>query len=239
MVKLAAKLTANRGVKMVTTGISGVRLTEKRWLYILGLSASMALSACVSPADAERSVTRTDSPPMGWDHRPEAESWTTATLLAVSSKDADLAQSVPNDIAAWCPGYASAAITERRMFWAGLLSKVAKYESSWNPAAAGGGGRYIGLMQISPRTAGNNGCAATSANALKDGAANLQCAVIIMSQQVARDGVVAGSGNRGAGRDWMPFRDRAKRAEIAAWTASQPYCTKRVASAVKPRPSRS
>lgn len=176
---------------------------------------------------------------MGWDHRPEAESWTTATLLAVSSKDADLAQAVPDDIAAWCPGYASATLAERRMFWAGLLSKVAKYESSWNPAAAGGGGRYIGLMQISPRTAGNYGCDATSAKELKDGAANLQCAVTILSQQIARDGVVAGNGTRGAGRDWMPFRDRAKRAEIAAWTASQPYCTEGVAAAALPRSPRS
>ncbi len=125
------------------------------------------------------------------------------------------------------------------MFWAGLLSKVAKYESSWNPAAAGGGGLYIGLMQISPRTAGNYGCEATSAKALKDGAANLQCAVTILSQQVARDGVVAGQGNRGAGRDWMPFRDRAKRAEIAGWTKSQPYCSEGVASVALTRSPRS
>lgn len=199
----------------------------------------MALSGCVYPADAERSGAKGDSPAMGWDHRPEAARWTAATLVAVSARDADLAAGVPDDIAAWCPGYSSASIEERRMFWAGLLSKVAKYESSWNPAAAGGGGRYIGLMQISPKTAGNHGCAATSAKALKDGAANLQCAVTILSRQVARDGVVAGKGNRGAGRDWMPFRDRKKRAEIAEWTGAQPYCTEGLASVAPPRSPRS
>jgi len=183
------------------------------------------LAGCVSAAETERSDSRPDSPPMGWDHRPEAAAWTEATLVAVSTKDADLAQLVPADIEAWCPGYATADLSERRSFWAGILSKVAKYESSWNPAAAGGGGRYIGLMQISPQTAANFGCEATSTKALKDGSANLQCAVEIMSDQVARDGLVAGGGNRGIGRDWMPLRDGGKRAEIAAWTRAQPYCS--------------
>ncbi len=200
-------------------------MTENRRTYILGLCAALTLAGCVSAAETDRPVTRADSPPMGWDHRPEAATWTEATLVAVSTKDADLAKLVPGDIKAWCPGYETADLAERRSFWAGILSKVAKYESSWNPAAAGGGGRYIGLMQISPRTASNYGCAATSAKALKDGSANLQCAVEIMSEQVARDGLVAGGGNRGIGRDWMPLRDRGKRAEIAAWTRAQPYCS--------------
>lgn len=210
---------------MVSTGISGVRRAQKRPLYTLGLSAALVLAGCVSAAETERSDSRPDSPPMGWDHRPEAAAWTEATLVAVSTKDADLAQLVPADIEAWCPGYATADLSERRSFWAGILSKVAKYESSWNPAAAGGGGRYIGLMQISPQTAANFGCEATSTKALKDGSANLQCAVEIMSDQVARDGLVAGGGNRGIGRDWMPLRDGGKRAEIAAWTRAQPYCS--------------
>ncbi len=166
-----------------------------------------------------------DSPAMGWDSRPEAAKWTKATLVALSSKDGELAGTVPGDIETFCPGYPAAGMEDRRAFWAGLLSRVAKYESSWNPAAAGGGGRYIGLMQISPRSAANHGCSATTAVALKDGSANLQCAVEIISGQVARDGLVAGSGNRGVGRDWMPFRNAEKRGEIAAWTRAQPYCT--------------
>jgi hypothetical protein len=83
---------------------------------------------------------------------------------------------------------------------------VAKYESTWNENASGGGGRWIGLMQISPRSAANYGCDATSVGALKDGEANLECAVEIMSTQVAKDGLVAGGGNRGIGRDWAPLR---------------------------------
>lgn len=191
------------------------------------LLAALALTACgpVKLPDLAGMLPDLGGlPAMRWDHRPEAAAWTEATLAAVAQQDDVLAARVPADIKAWCPGYETASTADRRAFWAGLLSAVAKYESSWNPAASGGGGRYIGIMQISPKSAANHGCAATSAKALKDGAANLQCAVEMMATQVARDGVVAGKGNRGAGRDWMPFRKAANRAAMSDWTRSQSYC---------------
>ncbi len=188
-----------------------------------GICAALALSGCLStqPKDAMSFV----APPMQWDHHPEGQEWTESTLVAVSTKDPLLSARVPADIDAWCPGYAEAPVEERRAFWTGLLSAVAKYESTWNPVASGGGGRWIGLMQISPRSAANYGCEATSAGALKDGEANLECAVEIMSEQVAKDGLVAGGGNRGIGRDWAPLRSAEKRAAMAAWTREQPYCS--------------
>lgn len=161
---------------------------------------------------------------MRWDHRPEAAEWTARSLAAIAAQDATLAAQVPADIETWCPGYEENGLADRRAFWAGMLSAVAKYESSWNPTASGGGGRYIGLMQISPGSARNYGCTATSAGALKDGAANLECAVEMIAHHVAQDEVVAGPGNRGVGRDWMPLRKAAKRAEIAGWTRAQSYC---------------
>ena len=161
---------------------------------------------------------------MGWDARPEAAEWTSATLAAVAQYDGVLAGAVPGDIKAWCPGYAKNELAERRAFWAGLLSALAKPESGWNPRAAGGGGRYIGLLQISPQTARANGCEAGSATALKDGAANLACGVKIMARQVAQDGVVAGNGRQGLGRDWGPFNKASARAGMAGWTAKQSYC---------------
>lgn len=184
--------------------------------------AALALSACI-PLQSKDEMSFV-SPPMQWDHHPQGEDWTELTLVAISTKDPLLSQRVPADIQTWCPGYADAPVEERRAFWAGLLSAVAKYESTWNPVASGGGGRWIGLMQISPRSAANYGCEATSAGALKDGEANLECAVEIMSEQVAKDGLVAGGGNRGIGRDWAPLRNDSKRAAMAAWTRQQPYC---------------
>jgi hypothetical protein len=163
-------------------------------------------------------------PAMRWDHRPEAAEWTGRTLAAIARHDDVLAGKIPADIESWCPGYATASRPERRAFWAGLLSAIAKYESSWNPRASGGSGRYVGVMQISPESAAHYSCAARSVEALKDGAANLECAVQFMAQNVGRDGVVAGKGNRGVGRDWMPLRKSEKRAAIADWTKQQAYC---------------
>lgn len=181
-----------------------------------------SLSACVQGRPTEEMSFV--APPMRWDHHPEAADWTESTLVALSSKDALLSQQVPADIETWCPAYPEAPVEARRAFWAGLLSALAKHESTWNPKASGGGGRWIGLMQISPRTASHFGCEATSVGALKDGGANLQCAVEIMSEQVAKDGLVAGGGNRGIGRDWAPLRSSEKRDDMAAWTRQQPYC---------------
>jgi hypothetical protein len=189
---------------------------------ILAVLATGSLVACVkAPAPEPMAFV---APPMQWDHRPEGEVWTESALVAVSTKDPVLSERVPADIENWCPGYAEATVTERRAFWAGLLSAVAKYESTWNPQASGGGGRWIGLMQISPRSAANYGCEATSATALKDGEANLECAVEIMSTQVAKDGLVAGDGDRGVGRDWAPLRSNEKRSAMSGWTRQQPYC---------------
>lgn len=189
---------------------------------ILGMFAVVSLSGCISTAPKDQMSFV--APPMQWDHHPEGAEWTESTLVAVSTKDPQLSERVPADIETWCPGYSEATVEERRAFWTGLLSAVAKYESTWNENASGGGGRWIGLMQISPRSAANYGCEATSAGALKDGEANLECAVEIMSTQVAKDGLVAGGGNRGIGRDWAPLRSSEKRSAMAAWTRAQPYC---------------
>jgi hypothetical protein len=190
------------------------------------LALTALLAACVMPTGSASVSAKSAPPPMRWDHRPEAASWTGTALAAVAQRDAVLAARVPADIDAWCPGYAKAPIEDRRAFWVGMMSALAKHESTWNPAAVGGRGQWFGLMQISPRTARGNGCAAQSGSALKDGSANLSCAVEIFARDVARDGVVAGKGNRGIGRQWAPFRKAAKRADMAAWISAQPYCAK-------------
>ena len=173
------------------------------------------------------------TPVMRWDARPEAAVWTTRALTAVADHDGELAARVPADIATFCPGYASAPIDDRRAFWVGLMSATAKHESSFNPKASGGGGRYIGLMQISPGTARLSGCEARTSAALKDGAANLECAIRIFAPHVAGDGMVAGKGNQGVARAWAPFSRQSKRAEIAAWTAAQPWCQARSAQVTR------
>jgi hypothetical protein len=193
----------------------------------LALVALVSPAACMQTADQPEVSSAALLPAMRWDSRPEADRWTVATLAALRTEGAVLETTVPADIKAFCPAYESAPPADRRAFWAGFLSAVAKHESTWNPQAKGGGGKWIGLMQIAPQTARAYGCDLPSDKGLTDGAANLACAVKIAARQVGRDGAVVSDGSgdwRGAARDWAPLRSSEKRADVAGWTRQQSYC---------------
>ena len=195
-----------------------------RSIRTLALTLTLAVSPLAASAVPQLLDLNAVLPAMRWDTRPEASEWTLAAMTTVAAHDAELAQTVPADITTFCPHYPKASLIQRRAFWVGLLSATAKYESGFNPKAAGGGGRYIGLMQISPRTAQHYDCKAATPATLKDGKANLACAIKIFAPHVASDGMVAGNGNRGIGRDWGPYGSKATRTDIARWTAKQSYC---------------
>lgn len=167
-----------------------------------------------------------------WENRPEAQLWTRASISALKEHGASLPQTVPRDIANWCPAYIGAPEAQRRAFWVGLLSTLAKHESTYRPRAVGGGGKWFGLLQISPGTARSYKCRARSGAALKDGVANLSCAIRIMAVTVPRDGVVS-KGMRGVAADWGPFHSRVKRNDMIQWMRRQSYC--KPMNAVRPR----
>ncbi|PYE82499.1 transglycosylase SLT domain-containing protein [Pseudoroseicyclus aestuarii] len=194
------------------------RLSRLAVLPVIAVLAACAQTPAPEPAPVVQAL-----PVMAWDHRPEADQWTETTLAALDGVGAPLVNLVPGDIAAWCPGYTTAAADERAAFWAGMFSALARYESTWNPEAVGGGGQWFGLVQISPATARGYGCNASTGQALKDGAANLSCAVRIAARTVLRDGVVA-SGRRGLAADWGPFHSSAARNGMAEWVSQQDYC---------------
>ena len=160
---------------------------------------------------------------MRWSHRSEAERWSRSALTALRSHASVLPRTVPKDIGDWCPAYVTNDTSAREAFWIGLLSTLAKHESTYRPTAVGGGGKWYGLLQILPATARGYGCNARSRDALKSGGANLQCALRIMAVTVPRDGVVS-HGMRGVAADWGPFHSRAKRSDMMEWTRAQPYC---------------
>jgi len=176
--------------------------------------------ACTMNAGAEIDET----PAARWDHRPAGEEWTRTTLNAISTKGQGLTRTTPADIDTFCPAYRRASAEDRQAFWMGLFSAIAKHESTWNPAARGAGGRYRGMMQISPATARSYGC---NPAALYDATENLTCTVRIASRQVERTGVVVGGPGDwgGVAADWGPLRNAKKRADIASWTRKQDYCT--------------
>lgn len=196
----------------------------------LSLAALALVAACstapAGPTQTEVEVQEmalTQAPPMRWGERSGSDAWTEATMIALEREGVAMLSSVPHDIAEFCPNYRQLAPTGRKAFWAGLLSAVARHESTFNPQAAGGGGRWIGLMQIAPATWRHYGCEGN----IRDGADNMSCAVKIAARQVGRDNAVARDGNgwRGVARDWAPMRSPKKRADIAAWTSSQSYCS--------------
>jgi hypothetical protein len=207
---------------VLRSGMSRLSVTQhRRHLRALALLALVPVVAC-APAP-EPQDTPEALPVMQWDHHPEAPEWTEATLAALQSDGAELLSEIPADIGTWCPAYVAAAPEQRAMFWAGLLSTLARFESTWNPSAVGGGGQWFGLVQISPDTARAYGCAADSGSELQDGSANLECAVQIAAENVTRDGVVAAD-RGGFAADWGPFMIAEKRAEMAAWVSQQSYC---------------
>ena len=171
-----------------------------------------------------------------WQHMPGNAIWTRAALSALKSHGVPLVDLVPADVTDWCPAYPEQDKAGRRAFWVGFMSALAKYESTYKPWAVGGGGRWYGLLQILPATARGYKCTAQTGEALKNGAANLSCAVRILAHTVPRDGVIHGySGRKGLGvtADWGPMHSPAKRRDMARWLRAQNYCTR--VDTIRPR----
>lgn len=193
--------------------------------------AAPARRFAVSPPARSGNLPRTQ-----FQHMQGHALWTRAALSALKGHGAPLVDMVPADIAAWCPAYPDADDAGRRAFWVGFMSALAKYESTHKPWAVGGGGLWYGLLQILPATARNYNCNVGTGEALKNGAANLSCAVRIMAVTVPRDGVIYGKGGRGVAADWGPMRSPAKRAAMAGWLKRQNYCKPLGATRPKARP---
>ncbi|MDF0599898.1 transglycosylase SLT domain-containing protein [Psychromarinibacter sp. C21-152] len=186
------------------------------------VAAAFSAAGCASkPAPDTAQV-----PPMRWDFRPEAREWTLSTMNALETHGAVLPTLTPSDIDEWCPAYRTAPVDQRKAFWAGLFSALAKHESRWTPDASGGGGRWLGLLQIAPATARGVGCRAQTAAALFDGSANLSCGVRLAAHEMPRKNRILGGPGRwgGVAQHWAPFRYPDKVADMRNWLRAQPYC---------------
>lgn len=188
---------------------------------ILSLAVLSAFMGC---ATAPRATSADEAPEIvaQWNHRAEADSWNTAMVQALMSDGRPMLDADLSDVTQFCPDYQQASTAERAGFFVAFFSGLARYESTWNPRAAGAGGLYHGLLQIDRRTADWHGCT-LGENGLYNGADNLRCAVRIATAAVIRDGVIA-SGPRGIAADWPPMRDPAKREAVARYTRALPQC---------------
>jgi hypothetical protein len=190
-----------------------------------------------APAAIHRTPPLRDTalPRARWEHREGGELWTRVALSAIETHGAELLDVIPSDIADWCPAYPGNAPDQRAAFWAALLSTLSRYESTWNPRAVGGGGRWFGLLQIYPPTAEFRDCDVQSGEGLKTATANLNCAVRIMSVTVPRDQAISAKDARwkGVAADWGPIRTNWMRRDMQRYTRRQVYC--RPLADVRPR----
>ena len=90
---------------------------------------------------------RNDVPRARWEHRQNGDLWTRVAMAAVQTHGAPLLNTVPSDIAQWCPAYPSNDEEGRAAFWTALLSTLSRYESTWDPNAVGGGGFGSGFCR--------------------------------------------------------------------------------------------
>ncbi|WP_296417170.1 transglycosylase SLT domain-containing protein [Pseudooctadecabacter sp.] len=193
----------------------------------------------ISENPSVRPVARVNYiPDARWDFRGDSASWTRAALSALRTHGSRLEETEPRDIANWCPGYVNNPPHMRRAFWVGMMSALAKHESTYRPNAVGGPNLWYGLLQIYPDTARRYGCRATTGEALKDPEDNLSCAIRIMNVTVPRDNAIAVRDTRwrGVAADWGPMTRPNKIAEMAAWTRRQDYCRPNFNMATSPRP---
>lgn len=173
-----------------------------------------------------------------WSATNQDGSWTKTAESAVANSV--LVELVPRDVQYFCPAYPGLAKSERRKFWVGLLSAMAKPESNFKPQrlyrekfrdARGQAVVSRGLLQISIESANQKryGCAITDASKLHDPAINLSCGVKIMSKWVATDGIIAKHQkprtHKGGSRYWSTLRPQHGHLRaIANFTRSLAFC---------------
>ncbi len=176
--------------------------------------------------EARPAARAQDVPRARWETRAKGVLWTRVVMSAVTTHGAALLEVVPKDIDAWCPAYSENGPDDRAAFWAGFVSTLARYESTFDPRAVGGGNRWFGLMQIYPPTAAFRDCRVQSGSGLRHGSDNLNCAVRIMAITVPRDQAISVKDTRwrGVAADWGPMRTDWMRRDMQRYTRRQVYC---------------
>jgi hypothetical protein len=173
-----------------------------------------------------------------WAKKNSDGTWTAATEAAVASSQ--LTTAVPTDIQKFCPAYLTRSADDRKIFWVGLLSIVARPESNFKPEtkytenfADAQGNKVVsrGLLQISIESANQKkySCGIKKAEDLHDPAINLECGVKILDAWIKTDNVIATYGTgaaQGGGKYWSTLREKNKHLpELTKFTKSLKVCS--------------
>lgn len=166
-----------------------------------------------------------------------SRAWTEFTYTQLEVAGESLLATVPGDIAQFCPRYLSLPPHHKKDFWVYLISSIAQFESSFNPALSytenftDSSGQLVvsrGLLQLSIESARAYGCELAQAQDLHDPYKNLLCGIKILNRWIQTDGVIRGQSAsgawRGGARYWSVLRRDTQYNSIRSWTAEQSYC---------------
>jgi hypothetical protein len=139
-----------------------------------------------------------------WASQPNSQSWTNAAIGAIRLELPKL--ETARDIDSFCPQYESASRRHREICWLRLISGLAKFESSFNPALSfkePNGILSVGLLQIS-----DGECVLASGTPdLRNPVSNIKCGIAIMAKLINEDREIDGPPwARGASAYWSTLR---------------------------------
>ncbi len=125
---------------------------------------------------------------------------------------------IPTDLNVFCPNYANLDKTQRKFYWALIISLVVRFESNYDPNSKyeedfndSTGAPVIsrGLLQISFESSKAYDCGFKNAEDIHDPYFNLSCGINILSRWISADKSIAGFTNqtwRGGARYWSVLR---------------------------------
>jgi len=171
-----------------------------------------------------------------WDWREAHPSYHQIALSEVKTTGAELLDYTPKDYQRYCPEYPQLNREQRSLFWASLLSSIARHESSHNTESAyeehikNREGNFVvsrGLLQMSFESARFYNSELESPEELHDPRTNMRTGLLAIKKWVLADGVIAHQGKdgkwQGAARYWSTLRTNWKSEEIRSWLLGIDY----------------
>lgn len=192
---------------------------------ILTFSIVCLLTSCVK-----------DSHSLKWDWREGHLTYHQIAMEEVGRYGRALLYTTPRDYKRYCPRYPELTPQQRQLFWASLISSIARHESSHKTESAyqedilnSAGNKVMsrGLLQMSFESARYYNPALKRPEELHDPRTNIRTGVLAVKKWVTTDGVIGvqeSNGKwKGAARYWSTLRTNWKSEEIRSWLLSIEY----------------
>lgn len=173
-----------------------------------------------------------------WESRvSDGREWSTHVDRELDRLGQDMLDVIPADSGLFCPKYKSLSYSQRKQYWAYLISSMVRFESNFKTDTSykesfndSRGNPVIsrGLLQLSIESGNAYGCGFKNAQELHDPYKNLSCGVRILNRWVGRDARIAGKVSnswRGGARYWSVLRSTTNPySSILSWSQNLAIC---------------